>query len=423
MNKIDKLFKFNLFLFLSVALLFPQTTNINGKRGVWKNYLTVDGISSNYIYDVFVDDDNSIWLSTTSGVTHFNGSHFKNYGTESGLPASNIKDILRTSAGDIIAVSETNGAHILKDGRFTQITGLYGKTIYTSAVDRDGNLVLTTEKGVFTHEGGKFNSFIKLGSKIITAIKYFQNAEGFKREVWYGGKGMVYYDDGGLLKEYDLSNYLGDSKVTSIAATASGEAWIGTLKGLFKIKRGTITKAKDYGKLSSNVIKSLFMDKDQNLWVGTDEGLYYNNGEKITQIKSTGDSENQIEDQKVYSINITNDRKIFIRADKVLSYGKVVEVMAVITSAGFNKIALVRSPTGVFDNIDLNFIASLFSFNQPRSPPLTALSEILNFIATFLKPSISILLFIFLIIDSNLSFSTALTAISEIKNSLNSFLF
>ena len=36
-----------------------------------------------------------------------------------------------------------------------------------------------------------------------------------------------------------------------------------------------------------------------------------------------------------------NDRKIFIRADEVLSYGRVVEVMAVINSAGFNKIALV----------------------------------------------------------------------------------
>ena len=36
-----------------------------------------------------------------------------------------------------------------------------------------------------------------------------------------------------------------------------------------------------------------------------------------------------------------NDRKIFIRADEILSYGRVVEVMAVITSAGFNKIALV----------------------------------------------------------------------------------
>ena len=37
-----------------------------------------------------------------------------------------------------------------------------------------------------------------------------------------------------------------------------------------------------------------------------------------------------------------NDRKIFIRADEVLSYGKVVEVIAIITSAGFNKIALVN---------------------------------------------------------------------------------
>ena len=31
-----------------------------------------------------------------------------------------------------------------------------------------------------------------------------------------------------------------------------------------------------------------------------------------------------------------NDRKIFIRADEVLSYGKVVEVMAILTSAGFH---------------------------------------------------------------------------------------
>ena len=78
MNKIDKLLRLNLFLFLSITLVFPQTTNINGERGVWKNYLTVDGISSNYVYDIFVDDDNSIWLATTRGVTHFNGSQCNN---------------------------------------------------------------------------------------------------------------------------------------------------------------------------------------------------------------------------------------------------------------------------------------------------------------------------------------------------------
>ena len=50
----------------------------------------------------------------------------------------------------------------------------------------------------------------------------------------------------------------------------------------------------------------------------------------------------EISIEKLISISKNrNDRKIFIRADEVLSYGKVVEVMAVITSAGFNKIALV----------------------------------------------------------------------------------
>ena len=36
-----------------------------------------------------------------------------------------------------------------------------------------------------------------------------------------------------------------------------------------------------------------------------------------------------------------SDRKIFIRADKILSYGKVMQIMGMINSAGFNKIALI----------------------------------------------------------------------------------
>ena len=36
-----------------------------------------------------------------------------------------------------------------------------------------------------------------------------------------------------------------------------------------------------------------------------------------------------------------SDTKIFIRADKILSYGKVIEIMGMINSAGFTKIALV----------------------------------------------------------------------------------
>ena len=58
--------------------------------------------------------------------------------------------------------------------------------------------------------------------------------------------------------------------------------------------------------------------------------------EKATEI----DLENLIPRLLAISEN-KRDTKIFIRADKILSYGKVVEIMGMINSAGFNKIALV----------------------------------------------------------------------------------
>ena len=51
-------------------------------------------------------------------------------------------------------------------------------------------------------------------------------------------------------------------------------------------------------------------------------------------------------------------------------------------------------PIGVLNIFDLNFCEISFSFNQPRSPPLTAVCEILSLIAVLSKPSTSIFPFI-----------------------------
>lgn len=40
------------------------------------------------------------------------------------------------------------------------------------------------------------------------------------------------------------------------------------------------------------------------------------------------------------------DRRVYIRADQSLDYGKVMKVMAAVNTAGFTKIALVTDPTG-----------------------------------------------------------------------------
>ena len=62
--------------------------------------------------------------------------------------------------------------------------------------------------------------------------------------------------------------------------------------------------------------------------------------EKIFLQDSEIDLENLVPRLIAISKN-KSDRKIFIRADKILSYGEVVKIMGLISSAGFNKIALV----------------------------------------------------------------------------------
>ena len=65
-----------------------------------------------------------------------------------------------------------------------------------------------------------------------------------------------------------------------------------------------------------------------------------NKDEKVFLQETEIDLENLIPRLIAISAN-KSDIKIFIRADKILSYGKVIEIMGMINSAGFTKIALV----------------------------------------------------------------------------------
>ena len=46
----------------------------------------------------------------------------------------------------------------------------------------------------------------------------------------------------------------------------------------------------------------------------------------------------------------TTERRVYIKADQKLDYGKVMLVMAAVNNAGFTKIALVTDPTGAKGN-------------------------------------------------------------------------
>ena len=57
------------------------------------NYTTADGLITNEIKDILIQDSSNVWIGTPSGLSHFDGTTFTSYtAANSGLNNDNIKE-------------------------------------------------------------------------------------------------------------------------------------------------------------------------------------------------------------------------------------------------------------------------------------------------------------------------------------------
>src|SRR5688500_8408947 len=54
------------------------------------HYDTKDGLAGTVVYDMAQDRDGFIWFATETGVSRFDGTHFKNFTVAEGLPDNDI---------------------------------------------------------------------------------------------------------------------------------------------------------------------------------------------------------------------------------------------------------------------------------------------------------------------------------------------
>ena len=70
------------------------------KKGVWKNYTTLDGLANNAVHTIYRDPDGSMWFGTQGGgVSRFDGETFVNFTIEDGLNSNIISAIYRDPDG------------------------------------------------------------------------------------------------------------------------------------------------------------------------------------------------------------------------------------------------------------------------------------------------------------------------------------
>ena len=249
-----------------------------------------NSLNCNIVGCIKEDSQNNLWIGTNSGGVNFYNPRtrtFKHYTTQEGIGSNDIKVIYIDEENDLIYIgTHTGGLSILnrKSGHIETICNNKTNNIYTFE---------PTENGEFWISGISELLRFNPKNKTFTAIATQADGSPFlhkqitdivrdsKQRLWLiGEKGLgVYTEKDGLLQHcpilpeqspvtYKMTNCVCESK-------QKGIFWIGTRDGIYHFddKTKEIKQYTTIHGLPNNVVHGIMEDSYGYLWLSTDKGL------------------------------------------------------------------------------------------------------------------------------------------------------
>ncbi len=287
----------------------------------WTVYTKCNQLADDDVRSIAVDNTNQLWIGTAEGLSKYAAGKWSNYGKKDGLATNHINAVLveddqiwigtNRGLGHAENSSESPQSRSWKFYNLGYITSLAPgseRSLSRSSPSRSDALWLGTNNGVikFNKSTKKTENFAgKLPSELVTAIATTDTGN-----VWFGTQNGVFKFD---TKSQEVTSYrtdkgLGDNYVNAILigserppsrsdASSRSDAhnvWVGTRGGLSRYdeQNDVFTNVKDG--LPSENVKAL-AKSGNTIWLGTPNGLasyHVNTGE----LKS-------FEDTSGYNIN------------------------------------------------------------------------------------------------------------------------
>ncbi len=221
--------------------------------------------------------DGYLWIGTDRGLLRFNGFDFRPVSLTSITTASNVSILqLLTDAGGKLWI-RPQGTDLArqKDGKFESVR--YGPVAITalSKDNHDGVLVSDIAQGTFRFMEDQVQ---KLGPASPPVISLAETADG---KIWMGtlGDGLFLLRGGRVAQ---VKAGLPDRKINCLLAIGSDELWVGTDTGLYR-GNGTGFRRRELPSFLGMVqVLSLLRDRDSNIWVGTTRGLLRINAKGVS---------------------------------------------------------------------------------------------------------------------------------------------
>ena len=305
-----------------------------------------DNIAGNRITSVYIDEDGIKWFGTENGLSAYDGSNFKNYAIEDGLPENHINDISgrKDGTGFQLLIASRKGAGILhKVSNLIQSiqillssnSGLAGDRITSIAHDNDDVTWFGTDGGIsIQYEGywmdsdendlikqypitdiapgpdsiaficlsGRGVALMNPGVDAVTTVTYYEwpfsplpsdNVQAIYIEnyhhQWIGtDKGLAFHGNFDPKQEWEHfyeQDGLINNNVLSVRGDGTGVTWIGTAAGVSRYDgQDWINYTAEQG-LAGDSVYCIAIDPDGSVWLGTNFGASNFNGTTWTTFR------------------------------------------------------------------------------------------------------------------------------------------
>ncbi len=143
----------NLRPFVANILLFSvffSSKSLFSQNYTYQNYNIQQGLAGSVAYGMLQDKEGFMWIATETGLSRFDGTHFRTFTTADGLPDNDIMSVFEDSKGRIWILSFKNKLCFYQNGIFhTEENTPWLKIVLPSPPlqiieDREGNLLLRT---------------------------------------------------------------------------------------------------------------------------------------------------------------------------------------------------------------------------------------------------------------------------------------
>jgi signal transduction histidine kinase/ligand-binding sensor domain-containing protein len=266
-------FVFDLFEDREGDVWVATTDGIDRFRPMTVSTVSIEqGVSAD-ILSVIAGKDGGIWLATLTGLDRWNNGQVTVFGKRNGMPDDSVQALFQDDLGRVWA-STRFGVGYFEAGRFHSAEGVPPGPVWSIAGGAGDLWVGSVQHGLLRLRDGTPIEKIpwdKLGRKDFASVLLCDPAGG---GLWLGFvQGGIGYLKDGQLRSFTEQDGLSPARVNHLYIGSDGGLLVSTVGGLSRIKAGHVATLTSQNGLPCDSVHWAMEDDKHSLWLYTACGL------------------------------------------------------------------------------------------------------------------------------------------------------